>query len=285
MKQKQSSYSPGTFNKSTVIVGSARPKPPRFVIQRRHIGGVILLVLAVMAFSIFGCEPAYKGTLVVGVPRPLILAKEGVIEDDAFTRLHAIDRALQVGLDGADMVAQLTAAGELVVLQDGAAIGTFEQLVRSVKGRGILLVQLQPSPASSTGIEQQAVKILRKYDAHLTVVLSSFNPLVLRRIKQMDPLIRTAFIFTDHRPTDMVGPPWALRQEFIRRGIRKFVQVDMLSINHQVDEQVIDGLIAKGWPSFIWGPESKADIRAALAKSPYGVISTNPIVARQLRGD
>src|SRR5918992_425101 len=82
MKQKQSSYSPGTFNKSTVIVGSARPKPPRFVIQRRHIGGVILLVLAVMAFSIFGCEPAYKGTLVVGVPRPLILAKEGVIEDD-----------------------------------------------------------------------------------------------------------------------------------------------------------------------------------------------------------
>jgi glycerophosphoryl diester phosphodiesterase len=59
----------------------------------------------------------------------------------------------------------------------------------------------------------------------------------------------------------------------------------MLSINHQVDDAVIDRLIAKGWPAFIWTPDTEADIRRALAQQPYGVISDQPILARQLRGE
>jgi len=84
---------------------------------------------------------------------------------------------------------------------------------------------------------------------------------------------------------DRVDLPWPLRQEFIRRALRKVIRPDLLSINHEVNETVIDRLIAKGWPVFIWTPDDAGDLRRALAKRPYGVISDQPIRARGLRDE
>jgi glycerophosphoryl diester phosphodiesterase len=156
------------------------------------------------------------------------------------------------------------------------------------------MVELKVPGSRPTGIEQRAVELIQRYDAHADVVLSSFNPLVLRRLKKLDPQVRTALIFMDTnwnpelvaeiKPGDLVNLPWPLRQEFIRRAVRKIVKPDLLSINHEVDEAVVHRLIGKGWPSFIWTPDEEQDIRHALAKRPYGVISDQPIRARQLRG-
>jgi hypothetical protein len=56
--------------------------------------------------------------------------------------------------------------------------------------------------------------------------------------------VRTALIFSGHqlergaggeiKPEDLVNLPWPLRQEFIRRAVRKIVRPDLLSINHEV---------------------------------------------------
>ena len=109
------------------------------------------------------------------------------------------------------------------------------------------MVELKVPGSAPTGIEQRAVELIRRYDAHADVVLSSFNPLVLRRLKKLDPQVRTALIFMDTnwnpellaeiRPEDRVDLPWFLRQEWIRRAIRKMVKPDLLSINHEVDER------------------------------------------------
>jgi glycerophosphoryl diester phosphodiesterase len=316
----KTSYTPGVFNKSAVMVGSARPQPPRFVLRRRHVLRAMAAVLALMLIYLFGYEPAYHGTLVVRAPRPLIFAHRGFGDYGPDNSLYAVEHALEANMDGADLVAQLTSDGELVIFHDlsvdrltsgsgmvgektlkemlaldlgpeykadltGAYVGRFEDFVRAVNRRGAIVVELRVPGPAPTGIEQRAVKIIRKYDAHLSVVLSSYNPLVLYRVKQIDPLVRTAFIFTDTEEGDAADLPWALRQEFVRRAIRKFVRYDMLSINHQVDEAVIDRLIAKGWPAFLWTPDTEAEIQRALAKRPYGVISDQPILARQLRGE
>ena len=83
---------------------------------------------------------------------------------------------------------------------------------------------------------------------------------------------------------DEVNLPWALRQEWIRRGIRKLVKPDLLSVNVAVDSAVTRALIAKGWPVFLWTPDEAGDIQAALTKGPYGVISNEPVRAKELRG-
>ena len=79
----------------------------------------------------------------------------------------------------------------------GAPVRTFEEFVSTVKGRGILMVELKVPGAKATGMERRAVEIIRRHGAQRDVVLSSFNPLVLYRIKRIDPTIRTALIFMD----------------------------------------------------------------------------------------
>jgi hypothetical protein len=268
------SYTPATFAKSAVIVGSAKPQPPRFVLRRRHVVGAIALVVALLLMYLFGSEPSYHGTLVVRTPRPLIFANRA--DGDG------VERALNAGLDGANIEARLTGEGQLVIADlQGGSVRRLEDVVRSVNRRGAILVELQAGRAGSTGTEQRAVEIIRRFDAHLSVVLGSFDPVVLYRVKQIDPLVRTAWIVTDTEQQ----VPWLLRQEFVRRAIRKFVRVDMLSVDYRVKDAVLDRLIRKGWPTFIWAPDNEADIRRAMVKQPYGVISDQPILARQLRGE
>jgi glycerophosphoryl diester phosphodiesterase len=155
------------------------------------------------------------------------------------------------------------------------------------------MVELKVPGMGPTGIEERAVEIVRRHNAHASVVLSSFNPLVLRRLKRLDPSVRTALIFMDTnwnaellaeiRPEDRVDLPWALRQEWIRRAVRKLVRPDLLSINHEVDVGVTGRLIAKGWPVFIWTIDDEPAISAALARRPYGIISDQPVRAKRLR--
>ena len=297
--------------------------------RRRRFLGAVALVLTLGAAYLFGYEPRYGGSLVAPPGRTLVFAHRGFGDLAPDNSLYAVERALEAGMDGVDVDGQLTRDGEVVIFHDlsvdrltadtgrvrektlkemlaldlgpkfdpavrGAPVRTFEDFVRTVKGRGILMVELKVPGLKPTGMEQRAVEIIRKHGAYRDVVLSSFNPVVLYRVKRLDPQVRTALIFMDTnwnpelvaeiKPGDLVNLPWPLRQEFIRRAVRKIIRPDLLSINHQVDEKVIDRLIAKGWPAFIWTPDEEGDIRKALAKRPYGVISDQPVLARRLRG-
>ncbi len=297
--------------------------------RRRFLLAGIAFVLVLGVAWLFGHEPRYSGSLVQRPTQTLVFAHRGFGDHAPDNSLYAVERALEARMDGVDVDGQLTRDGEVVIFHDlsvdrltpdsgrvgqktlkqmlaldlgpkfrpamrGAPVRTFEDFVRTVKGRGILMVELKVPGLKPTGMERRAVEIIRKHAAHRDVVLSSFNPVVLYRIKRLDPQVRTALIFMDTnwnpeliaeiKPGDLVNLPWPVRQEFIRRAIRKIIRPDMLSINHEVDEAVIDRLIAKGWPAFIWTPNDERGIRWAFAKRPYGVISDQPIRAHQLRG-
>lgn len=298
--------------------------------RRRTVLAAVAAVLLLAAVYVFGCEPRYAGTLVARPDRPLIFAHRGFGDLGPDNSLYAVQRAFDAEMDGVDVDGQLTRDGELVIFHDlsvdrltagtgrvrdltraqmlaldlgpkfdprlrGATVRTFEDFVVAAKGRGILMVELKVPGAGATGIEARAVEIIRRHDAHANVILSSFNPLVLRRLKGLDPNVRTALIFMDTnwnpellaeiKPEDRVDLPWMLRQEWIRRGLRKLIDPDLLSVNHAVDPAVIDRLIAKGWPVFIWTPNDDAAIRRAMTWRPYGVISDQPVRARQLRDE
>ncbi|MGQ0539403.1 MAG: glycerophosphodiester phosphodiesterase [Gemmatimonadaceae bacterium] len=302
--------------------------------RRLRVGRAVLVILGLTilfaALYLFVYDPPYRGTLVAQPRQPLVFAHRGFGDHAPDNSLLAVERALASGMDGVDVDGQLTSDGELIVFHDlsvdrltsgtgrvrdktlaemlaldlapafdsnmtGAFVKTFEDFVRTAKGKGILMVELKVPGLARSGIEERAVAIVQKHAAHNEVVLSSFNPLVLHRIKKLDPDVRTALIFMDTnwnpelraeiKEGDLVDLPWPLRQEFVRRAIRKLVRPDLLSINHEVDAAVIDRLLANGWPAFIWTVDEESDIRAALARRPYGVISDQPIRVRQLRGE
>jgi glycerophosphoryl diester phosphodiesterase len=289
---------------------------------------ILLLLMLLGGFWLFGYEPAYSGTLVAKPAKTLIFAHRGFGNLAPDNSLYAVEKAMAAGMDGVDVDGQFTRDSQVVIFHDlsvdrltsdtgrvtgyalnemlaldlgpkfdtavvGAYVHTFEDFVLATKGKGILMVELKVPSAKNSGIEARAVEIIRKHGAAQDVVLSSFNPLVLWRIKRIDPSIRTALIFMDTnwnpelvaeiKKGDEVDLPWALRQEWIRRGIRKLVKPDLLSVNVAVDSGVTRRLMAKGWPVFLWTPDQVGDIQAALAKGPYGVISNEPVRAKELR--
>jgi len=299
------------------------------MLRKRRIAVALLVLLGLAGVYVFGCEPRYAGRLVTRPPRPLIFAHRGFGVHGPDNSLYAAEHAFAAGMDGVDVDGQSTADSQIVIFHDlsvdrltagtgrvrdltlaqmlaldlgpkydpnlrGATVHTFEDFVIAAKGRGILMVELKVPGLGATGIEARAVEIIRRHDAYDYVVLSSFNPFVLRRIKRLDPRVRTAFIFMDTnwnpellaeiKPEDRVDLPWMVRQEWIRRALRKFIKPDLLSINHAVDPAVTERLIAKGWPVFIWTPNDDEGLRRALARHPYGVISDQPVRARELRG-
>src|SRR5437667_9360577 len=156
-------------------------------------------------------------------------------------------------MDGVDVDGQLTRDGEVVIFHDlsvdrltsgvgrvrdktrdemltldlgpkydptirGAYVRTFEDFVSTVRGHGILMVELKVPGLAATGIERRAVDIIRRYDAYRDVVLSSFNPLVLYRVKRLDPRVRTAFIFMTPTGTRSCSPRSSRETKWTCRG-------------------------------------------------------------------
>ncbi len=117
------------------------------------------------------------------------------------------------------------------------------------------MVELKVPGIANSGIEKTAIDIIAKYNAWDRVYLSSFNPFVLYRLKQIDDRVHTVMISmdTNWNPellaeiaiNDRVDLPWILRQEWIRRSIRKIIRPDGLSINHETDENTINTLIER----------------------------------------
>ena len=81
---------------------------------------------------------------------------------------------------------------------------------------------------------------------------------------------------------DRVALPWYLQNERARRGIRKLVKPDALSINEHVSEEVIENLIKEGWPVFLWPLNTRESVEWGISKEPFGVVTDEPILAKEI---
>ena len=191
--------------------------------NRRATAALLVTAVLVGLWYLFVREPSYRG-LIRPAGRALVFAHRGFGNYAPDNSLAGALLAMQAGMDGVDMDGQLSADGELVIfhdlsvdrLTDGtgrvnsktlrellaldlgpkyghgfkhAFVATFDDFVRSIKGKGILMVELKVPGLRNTGIEQRAVAIIQKYHAQDSVYLSSFNPLVLYRLKKLQQIL------------------------------------------------------------------------------------------------
>jgi glycerophosphoryl diester phosphodiesterase len=285
-----------------------------------------LAVLGALAY-LFLYEPQYAG-LISQQDRTLVFAHRGFGNHAPDNSLAGARIALREGMDGVDVDGQLSSDAEIVIFHDvslerftsgkgrvdartieelrtydlagkfgrgfvNVPIASFDDFVSEVTPTAILMVELKVAGFQDTGIERRAIEIIENQDAFDRVYLSSFNPIVLWRLKHLDQRVRTVFIFMDTgwdpkrvaetRMEDRVTLPWYLRNDITRKAIRKLVKPDALSINQGVDEATIDALLEKGYPVFLWPVNEEERITWALAKHPYGIVSDEPVTARTLR--
>ena len=284
---------------------------------------------ALGAAWLFLYEPPYSGPIHPG-GRTLVFGHRGFGNYAPDNSLVGAQMAMAAKLEGVDVDGQMSADRAFVVFHDlsvdrltagtgrvtahtlaelraldlapkyghgfeDVRVATFEEFLATTHGKGILMVELKVPGTGHTGFEELAVEEVRKHDAFEEVYFSSFNPVVLWRLKRLEPRIHTVFIFMDTnwnaelvkevKKGDEVDLPWLVRTEWVRRAIRKIVKPDLLSVNVEVAPGLAERLIAKGWPIFLWAPATEPAIRAALAKKPFGVISDEPQRVLSLRDE
>ena len=81
----------------------------------------------------------------------------------------------------------------------GERIPTLEEVLILTKGKIMVNIEIKADAINSYkkkgGIEEKLVKLIEKYDISSEVIISSYNLLALKRIKELNPNISTALLY------------------------------------------------------------------------------------------
>ncbi len=141
--------------------------------------------------------------------------------------MAAFKAAVELGVDGIEFDVRTCKSGEVVVfhdptlarLTDGRGfvksktlselqtlriksanpklderIPTLEEFTAAMKGQVFLNVEIKTKGLPKDHIENKVVEILRHYGLEYQSIISSFNPIVLRRIRKIDDQIITGYL-------------------------------------------------------------------------------------------
>jgi glycerophosphoryl diester phosphodiesterase len=189
-----------------------------------------------------------------GVTRtpPLLLGHRGVRGERPENALEAFQLAFESGLDGMETDVQRTVDGELILFHDfetqGKKINTLEyphlkaidpripkvsellDLAKHYPGT-LLNLELKSEGLRTDGLERDTIKLVREYGLEDRVIVSSFNPVSVLRVRLLDPGIRTGLLYSP----DMPG--------FLRTGgLAGWLHVDAL---HPYFEQITPKMLSK----------------------------------------
>ena len=181
-------------------------------------------------------------------PKPtLLLGHRGVRGSLPENSMPAFEAALEAGLDGLETDVQRSRDGELVLyhdftLPDGRLLTTLTYaeiqktdpnvptledlftLVRCYPGT-LLNLELKTRGWRTGGLERAAAHALETSGFEGRILVSSFSPLSLARLRLYAPDIRTALLYSAY------GPRW-LRNNLTARLFARFLHVDALHPHH-----------------------------------------------------
>jgi glycerophosphoryl diester phosphodiesterase len=232
--------------------------------------------------------------------RPLVIAHRGACRRAPENTLAAFRAAADLGADGVELDTKLTADGRVVVMHDqtldrttagkgpirehtladikaleagahfsaaftGEPIPTLAEVFQSVGSKLLINVEIGNYATPTDRLPEAVVDIVLEHGLQESVVLSSFNPIALRRARKRGPAITRALL---------VGPqekPW-LRAVFAWLAPYAFVHpyaslVDAAGVSHHH---------RAGHKVIVWGTNDPARMRELLQMGVDGLITDLP---------
>ena len=184
--------------------------------------------------------------------RTLNFGHRGASHDAPANTLVAFERAGEVGADGIELDVMFSRDGVPVVIHDetldsttdghgpvsaltlaelkaldagsykgpqyaGARIPTLEEVFAAVGQRLLINVELKGLSARADGLEAQVAGLIARHGMDARVIISSFNPIRLRRFRRAAPHIPIGFLHETQTPCRCAGCSarcwWACRCE------------------------------------------------------------------------
>ncbi len=238
--------------------------------------------------------------------RTLNLAHRGAREVAPENTLPAFERAMQMGADGFELDVQLTFDDVPVILHsktidettDGSGLPgeyTLEQLKAFDAGAhfdrefagtriptlgevfetfpgAIVNVELKLFTASDVGLERAVADVIRKHGAEQRVIVSSFNPFCLRRLRRIAPDLPIGYLTAPD-----VG--FVLRKGLLLIGVkREAVHPEYTEVN----ERYMARARQKQYRVNTWTVNETEDMRRMLDLGVDAIITDHPDVLKSV---
>ena len=193
-----------------------------------------MLILIVMIIDkIFQWNPKRakfysKGeTILIGHRGAPSLAQENTLE--------SFKLAFEAGLQGVELDVQLTQDGKLIIFHDLAIIDKegkpyeissllyselllianennfyiheLYEILNILPNNCFINIEIKSMKKINMEIETKILKLLQSYDILDKIIISSFNPWLLRRVKKMNPQILTALLWTNNNSPLLINTP------------------------------------------------------------------------------
>jgi glycerophosphoryl diester phosphodiesterase len=201
--------------------------------------------------------------------KPLLLGHRGSHRAKRENTLESFQLALGAGLDGIELDVQRSLNGVLVVhhdfyLPDGRLIAaltdheimnlelpgdlrvpTLEAVLNWAKGAGAYVnIEIKSEAMTSDGRETQTVRLIERLEMTNQVIISSFNPASIVRVRLANARLETALLYDNK-----AGSPWYLEDA----RLAPVLGVKAIHPHHSlITPELIARAKTRGWRVNVW---------------------------------
>ncbi|NIV38846.1 MAG: glycerophosphodiester phosphodiesterase [Anaerolineae bacterium] len=239
--------------------------------------------------------------------RPLNFAHRGASRQAPENTLAAFLLAVELGADGIELDVQLSRDGEVVVIHDfvletttngagpvrertlaelreldagrqfadtyaGQQIPTLQEVIDTVGDRLLLNIELKTASWRDDGLAGAVVQAIEHNLLLHRTVVSSFNPLALRRVRKLSSNIRTGLLYAPDLPLPL-SRPWA----------RHLLELDAIHPHHSlVDDSYVPWARERGYRVHTWTVDDPGRMRRLMRLGVDILITNRPDLFRKV---
>ena len=233
--------------------------------------------------------------------RPLNLGHRGAPKAAPENTLASFQKAREMGADGVELDVMQCADGEVVVIHDsnverttdghghiadltlaqvkaldagarfgpplvGERVPTLYEVAGWAQKDMLLNIELKSLAVRSDGLEEKVVAIIRDVGLEDRVILSSFNPLALRRVRRLAPNLHTGLLYAGDLPI------------FLRRAwLRPLACPNALHPHYEmVSDAYLRWARRRGYRVNVWAPDHVPDLRRLIDQQVDAIITNRP---------
>jgi len=223
--------------------------------------------------------------------------------------LAAFELAAQHGADGIELDVRLCRTGEWMVIHDvrlnrttngrgfvraksidelrrldagssfhpifaNERIPALSEVLDWARGRVLLNIEIKSQARAKEGAEWRLLNLLRRHGMRQQCLISSFNPIVLRRLARLDPGLPTALL---------------LNVKWLRRGTEKsltrLMNINALHISRRLARpRFLEHIRRAGLRVMVWGANDPAALRRLVDYGVDGIITDAPHLLNDILG-
>jgi glycerophosphoryl diester phosphodiesterase len=239
--------------------------------------------------------------------RPLIIAHRGSSAYAPENTLAAFELAASQDADAIELDVDLTRDGHVVVIHDatldrttdrqgrvadltleeirrvdagawkdaaftGERVPLLEEVFEAVAQRLLINVEVKSMSLRGAGLEAKVAALIEKHGLIDRVIISSFNPFALQRVKRLNVRLACGLIYAPDLPI-------FLRKAWLAPVIRG------LNARHphysQVNKAIVDQFHAPGLAVSVWTVNQAGIVRAMAQAGVDGIIGDDPVLIRE----